>query len=212
MWSELIQLVGPDTTFLPFLLVFVWFVSVVITHVHMHGLERSEKIRILETNASNAIKMCRGWALVILADAECVRMFRNWFPVILAYAGLFQQATPDDAAPPDPLPSLREISQDAFEDIWIEREAVIRAVGLPPMPMPLAGSQFLLNIVSAIFTRYEFQIQFPTSRHDLAWCLDSNVVGIIPEIIVQAPMPLYDELLHAFFRVHCDKDDSWRWS
>jgi hypothetical protein len=176
----------------------------------MHGLARSEKIRMLETNASNAIKMCRAWAPAILGDAECVRVFRNWFPFVLAYPALFQQLAqpaPDDGAPPEPLPSLREISQDAFEDIWIEKDAVIKTVGLPPVPRPLGGSQFLLNIVSAIFTRYEFQIQFPASRHDLAWCLDSNIVGIIAEIIVAAPMPLYEELVHAFFRVHCDKDD-----
>jgi hypothetical protein len=95
----------------------------------MHGLERTEKIRLLEINTLNAVKICRPWAKDILNDRECIRIFKNWFPLIFAYPSLFQQVaqrTMDESTPQEPLPSLREISQEAFEDIWLEKETVIK--------------------------------------------------------------------------------------
>jgi hypothetical protein len=73
-----------------FLLVFAWAISIAIVHMHVYSRAPTEELEILERLMTNALRMSQGWIPQIVNSPECVRVLRNWYPLILSYPTLFQ--------------------------------------------------------------------------------------------------------------------------
>jgi hypothetical protein len=86
------------------------------------------------------------------------------------------------------------------DDIWIDKETVLKGVVQPNSPKPEGRWPFVVNLLSSLFTHFGFEIPFPAPTLDLKWWLDSAILDFISDVIVTTGMPMFEEIMHAFFK------------
>jgi hypothetical protein len=156
----------------------------------------------------NAIKLCRHWFDVILADSLCLEVLTTWFPLVFSYPRLFQNVNPDShcGGIADDLP--RFFCPEADEDIWVEKERVLKAVSSPPLPKQESGARFMLSLISGLFLPLGFQVPFPHPKYDLDSCSGNAFLLFIADLMAKAQSPVLENLFVSFFEPNWEDRDS----
>jgi hypothetical protein len=205
VWHALTQIVSkeydnPNLNFLPFLLVFIWVASIVMLHMNIYQIPQSEDLLMIIGLMKNAIKLCIQWIPIILRDHECVKIIKNWFPFVLSYARMLQCVNRPSEDKLQELDGFSRIhAPELMDNIWIGRDAVLKAAAFPPSPKMESGRQFMLNLVNSIFITFQFQIPFPQAKYDLNWLVQSPVIHFITQIIAEAPTAQFESIVLSFF-------------
>jgi hypothetical protein len=185
---------------MPLLLILIWAALLITTHAALSGNPRSEALQALEDILRNAAKVCRRWIPNIVRDPECLGLVRLFFPAFLHFPRFFEfVAQPHE---PEDAPSrsvTRRSFPEAASEIWIDADAALRPVGLPPPTPPEQGSQFVLTLMSTLFAEWELPIPIVIPRLNTEWCSGASLFRFLSRFFVGLGPSAFGEMCCAFF-------------
>jgi hypothetical protein len=194
IWSEVIHIVSPDPDvfyckFAPLLLILIWTGTMICFHIRIYGVPKSDLTQLIESMTKISIQLCIPWIPAILADSECVSILRICFPFLFYYPSLFPQMAKLPTAEVLPVdPVSRESCPELRDDIWIEKESIVKGLTAPPPPKPLPGLQFLLNLLSSMFVKLEFEIPLPPPKASWKSCIEIPIFDFLSQLMIGSPL------------------------
>jgi hypothetical protein len=209
-WDEIIQvastsLTNPKVSLIPCLLVLIWCGSICMIHLDLHTLPKTRSLTILESLLQTSIQLCDNWIQTIFSDAECLKIVRNWSPMIICYQDVFTLEVTPVTRVLEPIPFLA--LPEVFEPLWLGREKVIPELPVLQDRAILHGLEFLSQLVKTLLTDFGFSLPFPVIVRDASCPLNSYVVKFIANFFLNSPSALFGDLLHDFFFGIKDKVD-----